>query len=92
MIQKKLAKGYISLLQKGELERQDDWYLPQHPIVNPRKPENLRRVCNAAKKFQGYCLNDVLMKVPDLLQNPIGTLFGFRENCVALTAYIEEMF
>ena len=32
------------------------------------------------------------MKNPDLLQNLIGILFRFRENCVALTADIEEMF
>ena len=44
------------------------------------------------QRFRGYCLNDVLMKGPDLLQNLIGILFRFRENCVALTADIEEMF
>ena len=86
------AKGYITLLEKGELERSDFWYLPHHPVVNPRKPEKVRRVCNAAKKFRGYCLNDDLMKGPDHLQNLIGTLFRFRENCVALTADVEEMF
>ena len=32
------------------------------------------------------------MKGPDLLQNLIGILFRFRENRVALTADIEEMF
>ncbi|XP_075255351.1 uncharacterized protein LOC142348070 [Convolutriloba macropyga] len=37
-IKKDLAKIYISLLEKGELERQDVWYLPHHPVVNPRKP------------------------------------------------------
>ena len=91
-IKKDLAKRYISLLEKGELERQDFWYLPHHPIVNPRKPEKVSRVCNAAKRFRGYCLNDVLMKGPDLLQNLIGILLRFRENCVALTADTEEMF
>ena len=72
-----LVKSYISLLEKSELEHQDVWYLPQHPVVNPRKPEKVRRVCNAAKMFRGYCLNDVLMKGPDLLQNLIGILFRF---------------
>ena len=91
-IKKHLAKSYISLLENGELERQDVWYLSHHPVVNPRKPEKVRRVCNAAKRFRGYCLNDVLMKGPDLLRNLIGILFRFRENCVALTADIEEKF
>ena len=76
------------MLPKAELERQDVWYLPHHPVVNPRKPEKVRTV----KRFRGYCLNDVLMKAPDLLQNLIGILFSFRENCVALTADIDEMF
>ena len=91
-IKKDLAKGYISLLPKAELERQDIWYLPHHPVVNPRKPEKVGKDCNAAKRFRKYCLNDVLMKGPDLLQNLIGILFRFRENCVALSADIEEMF
>ena len=45
-----LAKSYIPLLQKAELERQDVWYLPDHPVVNTRKPEKARKICNAAKK------------------------------------------
>ena len=76
-IKKDLAKNYISLLPKAELERQDVWYLPHHPVVNPRKPEKVRGVCNAAKRFRGYCLIDVFMKGPYLLQNPIGILFRF---------------
>ena len=51
-IKKDLAKVYISLLENGELERQDVWYLTHHPVVNPRKPEKVRRVCNDAKSFE----------------------------------------
>ena len=76
LIQKKrISKSDISLLQKGDFELQDVWYLPHHPVVNLRKPEKVRRVCNAAKSFRGYCLNDVLMKGPLLLQNLTGILF-----------------
>ena len=59
-IKKDLEKGYISLLEKEELEHQ-----------------KVRRVCNAAKRFRGYCLNDVLIKGPDVLQNLIEILFRF---------------
>ena len=79
------------MFQKGELERQYVWYRPRHPVINTRKLK-VRRVCEAAKRFRGYCLNEILMKGPHLLQNLIGILFKFREKRVALTADIEEMF
>ena len=62
-IKKDLAKGYIALFLRCELERRDVWYLPHYPVVNPRKPEKVRRVCNAAKRYREYCLNDVLLKI-----------------------------
>ena len=85
-------KGYISELSVEKLERQDVWYLPHHPVVNPKKPEKVRRVCNAARKYKGLCLNDTLMKGPDLLRNLLGILFQFRENKIAITADIQERF
>ena len=80
------------MLQKNEIDRQDVWYLPHYPVVNRRKPEKIRRVCNAAKRFRVYCLNDVLMEGPDFVQNIIGILFRFRENSVALISDFEEIF
>ena len=68
------------------------WYVPHHPVINPNKPEKVRRVCNAASKFKGVSLNDKLVAGPDLLQNLIGIIFRFRQSSIAMTADIEAMF
>ena len=50
-IYRDLSEGFISVLQKGDHERQDIWYLTHHPVVNPKKPEQVRSVGCATKKF-----------------------------------------
>ena len=45
-IKMNFAKDYISLLQKGELERQDVWYLPHH-----QKNRESRKSLKCCKKF-----------------------------------------
>ena len=52
----------------------------------------MRRVCNAASKFESVSLNDNLMAGPNLLQSLIGTTFRVREKKIALTADVEAMF
>ena len=66
--------------------------MPHYPVVKPHKPENVRRVCNAAAKFRSTSLNDMLLTGPDLLQNLVGIIFRFREHPIALTVDIEAMF
>ena len=81
--------------KKTELNETRDnlqWYLPHHPVINPHKPEKVRRVCNAAAKYQGVSLNDKLLSGPGLLQSLIGIIFRFREHEIALSADIEAMF
>ena len=73
-------------------EKEPVWYVPHHSVLNPHKPDKVRRVCNAASKFRGYSLNDVLLAGPDLLASLMGILAKFRENRYAMSADIEEMF
>ena len=71
-----LKKGYVSILSKDELsatEKGPVWYVPHHPVLNPHKPDKVRRVCNAARNFRGHSLNDVLLAGPDLLASLMGT-------------------
>ena len=87
--------GYVRKVDQAELNETKDklqWYLPHHPVINPHKPEKVRRVCNAAAKYQGVALNDKLLPGPDLLQSLIGIIFRFREHQIALSADIEAMF
>ena len=90
-----LKKGYVSILSSDELAattNQPVWCVPHHPVLNPYKPDKVRRVCNAASKFRGYSLNDMLLAGPDLLASLMGILARFREQKYALSADIEEMF
>ena len=67
--------GYVRKVQQVELNETRDklqWYLPHHPAINPHKPENVRRVCYAAAKYQGVALYDKLLSRRDLLQSLIG--------------------
>ena len=90
-----VQKGFVRILDEAEIENTNSdhqWYVPQLPVLNPNKPDKVRRVCNAASKFGGVSLNDNLMAGPDLLQSLIGSIFRFREKQIALTADVEAMF
>ncbi|XP_075253200.1 uncharacterized protein LOC142345001 [Convolutriloba macropyga] len=89
-----LDKGYVIRVESRDEKHcaGRDWYLPYHLVVNPTKPEKVRRVLNGASKFQGISLNNVLLTGPDLLQRLIRTLVRFRQRQFAVSAYIEGMF
>ena len=85
-----MEKGYIKTLTKEEATApaMSIWYLPHHPVLNPKKPEKVCRVCDAATKFQGSSLNNQLLSGPDLLNNLVGIFMRFREEKVALSGDI----
>ena len=61
-------------------------------VINPNKPEKVRRALNGAAKFKGTSLNKSLLTDPDLLQNLIHVLLRFRQHQFAVSADIEGMF
>ena len=89
-----VVKGYARKLTKNEATTKSDktWYLPHHPVINPRKPEKVRVVFDAASTFNDTSLNDQLLQGPDLMNNLVGVLIRFRQFAVALIADIEAMF
>ena len=90
-----LAEGLRSETKRTRTAESRDewqWYVPHHPVINPHKPEMVRRLCNAAAKYKGESLKDKLLTGPDLLQNLVGIIFRFQEHQIALTADIEAMF
>ena len=89
------ANGYVRKVPFTEVKTTQSlpqWYLPHHPVVNPNKPSKIRRVCNAAARFAGNSLNEVLVPGPDLLSDLIGILIRFRLFKIGLSADIEAMF
>lgn len=90
-----LAKGYCHPATSEELKLSDNkrvWYLPLCIVVNPKKPNKVRVVWDAAAKVNGVSFNSALLKGPDLLTNLVAVLYHFREYRIAVTGDIEEMF
>ncbi|XP_014677798.1 PREDICTED: uncharacterized protein LOC106817630 [Priapulus caudatus] len=93
-IRDSIDKGYAEPVPSAEVDRKDGyvWYLPHHPVVNPRKPDKVRPVFDCAARCRGTSLNDQVHQGPDLNNKLIGVLLRFREEHVALMADIEGMF
>ena len=91
IIQDHSRKGYITLL-KTETGDGGSWYIPHHPVINPKKPEKLRIVFDCAAKYRGKSINDCLYSGPDTTANLVGVLLRFRKRPVAIMGDIEEMF
>ncbi|XP_065079713.1 uncharacterized protein LOC135702590 [Ochlerotatus camptorhynchus] len=90
-----IAKGYAHRATEQELKKTDPsqvWYLPLGVVTNPKKPEKVRVVWDAAATVNGVSLNSVLLKGPDLLQSLPTVLCRFRQKEVAINADIKEMF
>jgi hypothetical protein len=89
-----LEKGFAEEVPTDEEERNDGrvWYIPHHGVYHPKKPDKIRVVFDCAAKFQGTSLNNVLLQGPDLTNNLVGVLLRFRQEPVAITSDIEQMF
>lgn len=78
-----------------ELENADQakvWYLPLNVVLNPKKPEKVRLVWDAAAQVRGISLNSMLLPGPDLLVPLPAVLQPFRERAVAFGGDLKEMF
>lgn len=68
------------------------WYLPHFGVYHPQKPGKVRVVFDAAAETSGVSLNKLLLSGPDLTNSLLGVLLRFRQNPVAVTADVEQMF
>lgn len=88
-----IKEGYAERVPEAGLkEERRVWYLPHHPVINPKKPNKVRIVFDCAAKFRGTSLNDNLLQGPDYMNSIVGVLMRFRQKPVALVADIEAMF
>ncbi|XP_062533692.1 uncharacterized protein LOC134202689, partial [Armigeres subalbatus] len=89
------VKGYAHKATEAELEAADPrrvWYLPVGAVINPKKPNKVRVIWDAAAKVDGVSLNSALLKGPDQLSSLPAILFRFRLYRVAISSDIQEMF
>ena len=94
-IKSDIVNGYVRKIPPEEValtKTDPKCYLPHHSVQNPHEPGKIRRVCNAACKFDGISVKDVLLRGPDLLADLIGILVRFLLYPVAICADIEAIF
>ena len=62
-IREDIQKGYVITVKAHDPKSRADreWYLPHHPVLNPKKPGKVRRVLNGASKCHGASLNKSLL-------------------------------
>ncbi|KAK3747784.1 hypothetical protein QZH41_013322, partial [Actinostola sp. cb2023] len=87
-------KGYAQKLPNENVygDVTSGWYLPHHPVTNPRKPEKTRVVFDCAANYGGTSLNKKLVQGPDLTNSLVGVLTRFRQESTAVMGDIESMF
>ena len=90
-VESDITKGYIRKVPPEE-HHETKWLLPHYGLVNPNKPGKVRRKSNAAAKSNGVCLNDKLLRGPNLLGSLLGILLRCREKPVLFMAEIDGMF
>ena len=89
-----INKGYAEKVSQEILKTDPGkaWYIPQHGVYHPKKPDKIRVVFDCSAKFAGTSLNDQLLQGPDLTNSLVGVLTRFRRESVAFMADIEAMF
>ncbi|XP_028403950.1 uncharacterized protein LOC114526541 [Dendronephthya gigantea] len=89
-----IKKGYARKIDQREQPVKEGrvWYIPHHGVYHPHKPGKIRVVFDCSSRYLGESLNDHLLQGPDLTSKLIGVLTRFRQEKVAFTADIEQMF
>ena len=92
VVQKLFDEGYAERVPDAEAETEDrTWYLPHHGVRHPEK-RKLRVVFDCSAKTGDLCMNDLLIKGPNLTNSLVAVLLRFREYPVAFTCDVESMF
>ena len=89
-----ISKGHASKVddKTSESSSGKTWYPPHFPIYHPQKPDQVRVVFDCSDTFEGESLNKHLLRGPDLMNKLVGVLTRFRQEEIAITCDVEQMF
>ena len=85
-----LVKGYA---RKSPKETTEDrtWYVSHNGVYHPNKPKKIKVVFDCSDELNGISLNKSLMSGPDLTNQIVGVITGFREESVVIMSDIEVL-
>ena len=88
-----IERGYARVLAATEARRPGGYVIPSFVVTRVDKTTTQHRlVINAAKEFEGACINDFIAKTPDVMNDLYGVLLRFRVARFTYTADIQRMF
>ena len=89
-----ISKGHASKVDNKTSESSSGktWYPPHFPIYHPQKPDQVSVVFDCSDTFEGESLNKHLLQGPDLMNKLVGVLTRFRQEEIAITCDVEQMF
>lgn len=61
------------------------WYIPDHEVSHPQKPDQLRVMFDCSAKFCSISLNNTLLTGPGLINSLVGVLCHFRKKLFTVT-------
>ena len=77
-------RGHAQKVPEDQREGSPAWYLPDHPVVHPQKPDKVRVVFDCAAKFQNASLNQHIAQNsvthPGLFLSPVALTLKLRES------------
>lgn len=81
-----LKKGYSTICSEYT-ETADSWYIPDHGVDHPNKPNKIKVV-----EYLERNLNKEVLSEPNLTKQTVSILCRFWGNEVAIMANIEQVF
>ena len=91
-VEKDIAEGASRQVPDDELVNLKlIWYLPDHAVWHPKKPEDLRVVLDCTSWSGGKLLNQQLLRGPENTSSLIGVILRFRVEKIAVAIDIKRM-
>ena len=89
-----LKNGYAERIPESEHQGREGtmWYIPHHCVYQASKPDKIRVVFDASAVHLGQSLNAHLLQGPDMTNSLLGVLCRFRQELIAFTCDIKQMF
>lgn len=94
----KVIQGYLSIGHAIPVNPSDTgtpsrvFHLPHHGVTSVNKPDKVHVVFKCSAQHNGFSLNVMLLKGPDLLTSQVAVFIRFRQSPVPFAGDIETIY